>query len=556
MLKKYKWIWIVGAIVIMGSVAAFFFTRSNGNASEETDIGETAVAFIGDLAESATASGQVQAQRDAMLSLAGSGIVGQVNVAVGDSVTQGDILVRLETAALERDVASAELDVAIAKADLARVLGGPSTAELTAAESAASSAQAKLDKLLAGPSEEEIAASEASVKAAQANVWSASGNLQATNSVSDADILAAEKNLKEAQDAWQEVHNIWVILADCEENDSGSHTCTPKEGSDRMESISEQVQAASADVAIKQAQLDDLLNPAVSSVASSQANVSSASAQRDAAAARHAALLAGASDADIAAAEADLASAKASLDNLISGPSATDLKIYETRLAKAETGLQEAQNALDDAALSAPFDGVITAVHVALGENASGLAVELLDSNSLEVILGVDEIDVGQIAIGQPASVTMETWPNDEIASEITAIAPSSSASDAGLVTYDVHLALNDSDLPILVGMTANADLITNVGEDVLLVPNAAITADRENGTYTVNLVRTEEDGNKTVLPVEVTIGLKDKDHTQVISGLVEGDVVILGTFEAPTLRFGPGGGGDGGPGGNGRPGF
>jgi RND family efflux transporter MFP subunit len=267
-------------------------------------------------------------------------------------------------------------------------------------------------------------------------------------------------------------------------------------------------------------------------------------------------LLAGASDADIAAAEADLASAKASLDNLISGPSDTDLKIYETRLAQAETGLQEAQNALDEAVLAAPFDGVITAVHVALGENASGLAIELLDSNSLEVILGVDEIDVGQIAIGQPASVTLETWPNDEIASEITAIAPSSSASDAGLVTYDVHLALNDNELPILVGMTANADLITNVGEDVLLVPNAAITADRENGTYTVNLVRTEEDGSKTVQPVEVTIGLKDKDHTQVISGLVEGDVVILGTFEAPTLRFGPGGGGNGRPGGDGGPGF
>ena len=60
--------------------------------------------FIGDLAESATASGQVQAQRDAMLSLAGSGIVEQVKVAVGDSVSQGDVLVQLETATLARDV--------------------------------------------------------------------------------------------------------------------------------------------------------------------------------------------------------------------------------------------------------------------------------------------------------------------------------------------------------------------------------------------------------------------------------------------------------------------
>jgi HlyD family secretion protein len=461
--------------------------------------------------------------------------------------------VQLETATLERAVTAAELDVAIAKANLAELLDGPSMAELAAAETAVSSAQAKLDKLLDGPSEEEIAASEAGVKAAQANVWSASGSLQATNTVSDADIMAAEKNLKEAQDAWQEVHNIWVLLADCKENDSGTHDCTPKEGSDRMESITERVQAASAEISIKQAQLDALLHPAASSVAASQASVSSASAQYDAALARHEALLAGASDADIAAAEADLASAKASLDNLISGPSASDLKIYETRLAQSEIGLEEAQNSLADATLVAPFDGVITAVHVAIGENVSGLAIELLDSNSLEVVLGVDEIDIGQLAVGQPAKVAMETWPNEDISSEITAIAPSSSANDSGVVTFDVHLALDQTDLPILVGMTANADLITNVGEDVLLVPNAAVTADRENGTYAVNVVRTKEDGSTTVMPVEVTIGLKDNDHTQIISGLVEGDVVILGTFEAPVRTFGPGGNG---PGADEGPGF
>jgi HlyD family secretion protein len=554
MLKKYKWIWIIGAIVIMGGLAAFFFTRNNTNASEKADIGETAVAFVGDLAESATASGQVQAQQETTLSLAGSGIVEQLNVAVGDSVRRGDALIQLESEALERAVTSAELDVAIAKANLANLVAGSSAEELAAAEAAVYSTQAKLDKMREGPSAEEIAASEASMKAAQANVWSASGNLQATNIVSDADILAAEKELEEAQDAWQEVHNIWVILADCEENTQGTHTCTPKEDSDRMDSITEQVQAAKAEVAIKQAQLDDLLSPESGSVASSQASVSSASAQYDASIARHEALLAGSKEADIAAAEADLASAKASFESLLSGPSKPDLKIYETRLAQAETSLQEAHNALAEATLAAPFDGVITAVHVAIGENASDLAVELLDSNSLEVILGVDEIDVGQLAVGQPARVNMETWPNVDIPSEITAIAPSSSASDSGVVTFDVHLALEQTDLPILVGMTANADLITNVGEGVLLVPNAALTADRENGTYSVNVVHTGEDGSTTVLPVEVTIGLKDNDHTQIISGLVEGDVVILGTFEAPVQRFGPGGGGPGGD--DGGPGF
>ena len=143
------------------------------------------------------------------------------------------------------------------------------------------------------------------------------------------------------------------------------------------------------------------------------------------------------------------------------------------------------------------------------------------------------------------AVVTLETWPDVEIDGLITAIAPSASDSGSGVVSYEVHLGLGETDLPVLVGMTANADLVTARREGVLLVPNAAITADRKAGTYTVNLVHTEPDGTKTVRPVDVTVGLKDVVYTQIIDGLVEGDVVLLGQLSAPTQQdFGPGQGG------------
>ena len=547
-IKKHKWIWIIGAIIVIAGGATLLLGQKNrSNAAENDDIGETAVAFIGDLAESATASGQVEAQREASLSLAATGLVEKVLVDVGDVVQAGDELVQLENGSLLRAVTSAEQDIAVAEAELAKLKDDPTAAELASAEAAVLSAQVKLDSLLSGPTDEEIAASEAGVNAAQANVWSASGNVQAVQTVSDADILAAEADLQDALDDQEAAHNIWVILADCEKNAEGTHTCTPKVENKRMDSVTEQVQSANAQVAIAQATLDELRNPSASSVASSQAAVSSATAQSDAAMAAHEALLQGASAADIAAAEADLASAMASLDNLTAGPSASDLKIYETRLAQAQTTLQEALNALSDATLTAPFDGVITAVHLSPGEYASGLAAEIVDNNSLEVILNVDEIDVGQLALGQEAVVTMETWPKDEIKSEVTAIAPSASDNSSGIVSYNVHLSLDGTDLPILVGMTANADLITDVGEGVLLVPNSAVTADRENGTFSVNVVRSEADGSTSVNEVEVTIGLKDNDYTQIISGLVEGDVVILGEFTAPVQTFGRGNGGSGG---------
>jgi multidrug efflux pump subunit AcrA (membrane-fusion protein) len=314
-----------------------------------------------------------------------------------------------------------------------------------------------------------------------------------------------------------------------------------------MESATQNVQAANTQVTLAQARLDELANPDGNNVASAQASLSSSSAQYDAALARHEALLLGASEAEIAAAQAELASAQASLESLLNGPSDTEIKIYDIRLAQAETALQEAQNALTNATLTAPFGGTVTAVYTSEGEHASGMAARIMDTENLEVVLNVDEIDAGRLALGQPATVVMETWPGTELASEIIAIAPSASVSGNGIVSYEVHLNLPETELPILVGMTANADLVTSNLEEVVLVPNAAITPDRENGTFSVNLVLTEADGTTIVQPVEVTVGLRDSRYSEITSGLVEGDVVALGELVIPTIRFGSGGGPFGG---------
>ena len=115
---KNNWTWFVGIAVLAGAVLWFGFNQADTATTEAAD-GGTTIAFIGDLSENATASGEVMAARDATLSFMTSGEVTAVNVQIGDSVQAGDRLIELETDSLIRAVETAESAVRVAQAELA-----------------------------------------------------------------------------------------------------------------------------------------------------------------------------------------------------------------------------------------------------------------------------------------------------------------------------------------------------------------------------------------------------------------------------------------------------
>jgi multidrug efflux pump subunit AcrA (membrane-fusion protein) len=130
----------------------------------------------------------------------------------------------------------------------------------------------------------------------------------------------------------------------------------------------------------------------------------------------------------------------------------------------------------------------------------------------------------------------------------VAAIAPEANSDSSAVVNFTVYLSIGETDLPVLTGMTANANLITQDLSDVLLVPNAAIQVDREQGRFTVNRVLLDENDVETFEEVEVTIGLRDGRYTQILSGINEGDELLIGNA-VPVFQFGPGGDGEGGGG-------
>jgi HlyD family secretion protein len=179
------------------------------------------------------------------------------------------------------------------------------------------------------------------------------------------------------------------------------------------------------------------------------------------------------------------------------------------------------------------------------GESASGPVVSLFADDSLEVILEVDEADIASLRVGQTADVALEAFPDSTLVGQISAITPRAAGgqgvSSSSLVVYEVHLALDESALPIRSGMTADAHLVVAEREGVLLVANQAINADRSAGAYSVNVVEGE-----TVKEVAVTIGLRDRQYTQILDGLEPGDELLVGNTIPLESIMGEAGGGNG----------
>lgn len=509
----------LAAGLFLAGLTLLLVACSPAGTSGEIDPENVVEAFVGDLAASATASGRLEPQRRVTLAADTPAAVAEVLVAEGEPVAAGDVLVRLETADLALSLAAAEQILVQRMADLAALENGATALELAAAEAEVAGARARLDDLLDGPSAAEITRAAASLQEAEASVLSASaGLLNTSDSVTQADVesaraalVAAEYQLAQAR----EINERFPI--------------------DRTDEQLRQAREAYDEAA---ARYQRLLNGVdTEDLAASQAELAAAAARRDGRQADLDELLQGGTADGIAAARSLLAQAESTLAALQEGTSDYQLRMAAAQVAQAELDVAEAQEALTAAEIVAPFAGVITGLHVAVGELASGPVVELVDLTTLELVLSVDEADLSAVAEGQTAALTLVSFPNETLSGTVRMIEPAAAAGASGVVSYDVYLALAETDLPVRVGMTADASLITAQRRDVLLVPNAAVRADRQTGKYYVNLA-----GSGTVVETEVAIGLRDSQNTEITSGLRSGDQLVI-DYQPPIDTFaGPGG--------------
>lgn len=232
----------------------------------------------------------------------------------------------------------------------------------------------------------------------------------------------------------------------------------------------------------------------------------------------------GGTDAQIAAARAQVAQTQAAVSRLTGDDRSRALALAQSQ--QAQLNLEQAKLRLKNATLLAPFEGTISELNITVGQSVGAgqlkPAVIVADLTSFHIDVGVDESSVGQLKVGQPVRITIDALPDQDLTGHVDRIAPTAS-NVGGIISYKVTITLDPTKAAVRGGMSANVDIVTDTHSGVLIVPNWTIRIDRATGKTYVNVRR----GDK-LQEVEIVTGLRNANESEVISGLNEGDVLVV----------------------------
>ena len=202
-------------------------------------------------------------------------------------------------------------------------------------------------------------------------------------------------------------------------------------------------------------------------------------------------------------------------------------------IAQASAALNSANLAYNaiSSTITAPTNGEIIDITIAPGVVISNSQSSSSNTTSSQTVASIkhegtpivsvdlSEVDAAKVRAGQKATVTFDALPDKTFTGKVLGVNTSGSVS-SGVTTYPATIALDTPNDSILPNMSATANIILSVKDDVLLVPTSAVQT--QNGE---NFVRVMKNGQ--VQEVSVEIGDSSDTETEVKSGLKEGDEVV-----------------------------
>ncbi|MFH1002805.1 MAG: efflux RND transporter periplasmic adaptor subunit [Chloroflexota bacterium] len=203
------------------------------------------------------------------------------------------------------------------------------------------------------------------------------------------------------------------------------------------------------------------------------------------------------------------------------------IKTTEAQIESSEQGVAHAQKQLDEAVITAPLSGVVAEVFPDEGDTvaATTTVIHLVDPATMEVKVEVDEIDVPKVGPGGRAVVTLDALPDREFEGEVARIAVLPTL-EGGVVSYQATISFDVAESDgVRIGMSATADIVVQSQTGVLLLPNRAIGTDSQGKP----VVKVPVSGaNGASADRSIVTGITNGIETEVVSGLEEGDTVLI----------------------------
>jgi len=209
------------------------------------------------------------------------------------------------------------------------------------------------------------------------------------------------------------------------------------------------------------------------------------------------------------------------------------LKQAEAQVSQSRASLDQLNEQLSYTTLTSPMDGVVLSRDVELGDAVSSILV-LGSTATLVMTIGdiqqvyvqgkVDEADIANVYLGQPARIKVESFRDKVFNGKVTKISPLGVEKD-NVTTFEVRVSIDNSSGELKANMTANAEILVEEHKNVLIAPEQALTYDNQKNA-SVNVPDPKEKDGQRKVPVKV--GVANGSNTEIVSGLKEGDTVVL----------------------------
>ena len=503
----WKIIYGVIALIVIWGVYHFIFA-GNKNTYQFVTVTQ------GTIAEAVNVTGNTTPVQNLNLAFENGGTIAAVNYPVGSNVSTGNVIARLDTQALQAQLAQSAANVDAAQATLENLQAGATPQSIAVSQAAVASAEQTLANTYSGISNT-LATGYSNANDAVRNQLNAmfvnpeSNNPQLNFNVNDSqtvnNIELERIQANTALDGWQ--NDLMAITAvspsstlDTALTHAAGYLATTK---DLLNNMSNAVTEATTLPPATATTYKNSVTTGINEVNTALTNVNT-------------------SLQSIASEKIAVTQAEAQLAVTLAGSTPQAIAAQTAQVEQAKASLQGVQVQINEASLVSPINGVITVQNAKVGEIASPgqTLVSVISNNDLEVDADVAEVDIGKVAVGNVVSMTFDAFPGETFSGKVFYIDPAQTVI-SGVVDYLVKVSFDKVDPRMKSGLTANLNIMTETDQNALILPQYAVIQNA-SGTFVETLT------GKTVNQIPVTLGIQDQNgNVEITNGVTKGEQVI-----------------------------